>query len=313
MEEKNIATILERPRPTLFAATLIVLIATLGLWVGSFAALMIAPRSGIAQEVVVNVVYYLPFVALPLALYMRRHRGLSDALRLNPMPLLPTLTVALLAVVSVFAASALDSLWMLLLGAVGLEAIQPSLTIGTSRELTIHILNTAALPAVCEEFLFRGFVLSAWESRGTRLAVWVSAVLFSMMHANLFGLPAYLLVGLVSGFLVFALDTLYAGIVYHTVYNATILALLYVASANPGLAQASGGVQAVSYATELLMSLTFMAAMLLSVNMRRRLTGIGAVPRIREPLARRERALLVALLAVMLGAMAAALLPGGIA
>ena len=116
MEQKNtFIPLTERRRPTVFAAAGLVLIAALGLWVGTLLSLALAPESAAMQELLTAVIYYLPFVLLPPILYGLKHRGLSDGLRLNPMPLLPTLSVILLALMCVYAASAIDSLWVMLL------------------------------------------------------------------------------------------------------------------------------------------------------------------------------------------------------
>jgi membrane protease YdiL (CAAX protease family) len=73
-------------------------------------------------------------------------------------------------------------------------------------------------------------VLSAWESRGTWFAIGVAGSLFALLHGNLYGIPAYLLVGAIAGFMAYALDSVYAAMVYHTVYNTACLVIPYLAS-----------------------------------------------------------------------------------
>ena len=300
MEQKNtFIPLTERRRPTVFAAAGLVLIAALGLWVGTLLSLALNPESAAMQELLTAVIYYLPFVLLPPILYGFKHWGLSDGLRLNPMPLLPTLTVILLALMCVYAASAIDSLWVLLLGALGLSEPGSSVAASTGA-LTVQVIASAAIPAVCEELLFRGMVFSALERRGTRAALWASSALFALMHGNLFGMPAYLLVGAVSAFVVYTLDSLYAGMLFHTVYNAAILVILYQLSARPEVAaMADTPISPVSVILDAAMVGMMIVATLMTLNLRRRAMGIEPVPRSRAPLPRRDKLMLGAAVVVM--------------
>ena len=299
---------LDRPRPSIFDATLMVLIASVGLWIASLLVLMWLPEPGAARELSLNALYYLPFVVVPAVICRVRRPGISDSLRLNPLPVLPTISVIAVALMSVYAASALDGLWTMGLEALGLTAPAVDLTFGSTRELLLGIVSAAAIPAVCEELLFRGFVFAAWESRGTAFAVWISALLFALLHGNPFGLPAYLLVGAISAYMVFALDSLYAGIAYHTVYNSAILVIGYLLKDAGDPAPMSSGRLALSMAVDGLLTCGLIAVMLRTFELRRRMLGIEAIPRIREPLRRREVVALIALGIVLVGTAVAVLL-----
>ena len=295
--ENALGTLVERPRPTILAAAAVALIATAGLWIASLLAARLSLQDQAGREFLFDAMYYLPFVALPVALYALRRPGLSASMRLNPLPPLTTLAVILAAMLSVYLASALDGVWAMLLNAVGLREPRVSVEIGSSRGLMLAILHSAAIPAIFEALLCRGFVLAAFESRGTRLAVWVSSVIFALMHGNVYGLPAYLLVGATSAFLVFALDSLYAGIAYHTVYNTLILLSLYLLPAADSDAASSAPDAALlsSVAVNVALAALLMFLLLRALDRRRRALGVVAVPRIREPLRKREWALLAML------------------
>lgn len=299
---------LERRRPTVFAALWLVLLSVAGLWIASAAVGALAP--GGASMFLSDFIYYGPFVLLPIALYCARRGGLSDALRLNPLPLFPALLVMMLAVMSVYAASAVNSVWALALNALGLPEPAAGVDVRTPRALMLAVVHTAAVPAVCEELLCRGVALSAFEDRGTARAIWISAALFALMHLSLFGLPAYLLVGAVSGFIVFAVDSLYAGMLYHTVYNAAILVVLHRIDARAtadaaALAEAPAAALMASLAFDLVLVGLSLAMLLNALNLRRRALGIVAAPRARVPLSGREKALAAALLAALAASMVA--------
>lgn len=296
------ADLLERPRPTIFAAAGLVLLAVAGLWISGLTLWRFMPSDGDVGDLLQDVLYYLPFMALPIALYMRRRPGMSAAMRLNPMPVLPTLTVILLSLLTIYVANVAVGAWSMLLDSFHLQQPQTSVSLPTSRSLTLAILHAAALPAVCEELLFRGVVFSAFESRGTRLGLWGSSMLFALMHGNVYGLPAYLLVGAVSAFLVFALDSVYAGIIYHTVYNTAMLVLLYLApQAEEAAASASQSISVASIALDAAIIGLLMLLTLRTLDLRRRARGIQAVPRTRQPLRPGEWAMLAVLMMVFVG------------
>lgn len=309
----------DRKRPSILAAEALLLLAIAGLWVSGVIVGMLGGDAGMFLS---DLAFYGPFMILPIVFYCVRTGGLSDALRLNPMPVGPTLLIGLAAVLSVYAASAVDGLWALALEGLGIAEPQTAIEVATSRELMLAVLHTAAVPAVCEELLCRGVAMSAFERKGTYFAIGASSVLFGLLHGNLYGLPAYVMVGAVAGFIVYAVDSLYAGMVYHTVYNAAILLIMHLMAKQPDAVEAaaaemsamSGAALAGSLAMDLAMVGASIALTLIALNLRRKAAGIEPVPRSRQPMTGRERAMLAALLAASALSMAAvqALAAGGL-
>lgn len=287
------------PRPTLFAASGFVLLAAAGLWVSSLLELLL-PGASMA---LINALYYLPFTVLPVGLYMLRRPGLGEGMRLNAPPLLPMLSAALLGVLSVYVASLLSAVWAAGLDALGLRGLGGVPVPRDERELIMSVLSLAAVPAVCEELLFRGFVLSAWESRGTRYAIGVTAALFALLHGNLYGIPAYLLVGAVAGFLAFALDSVYAAMIYHTVYNTACLVIPYLAAGQAGTDVAIDAAAIFSLAVQAVMIAAMMAMTMMTLRLRAQRAGIVTIPRIRRPLEGRDRVMLLAAALAMVASM----------
>jgi sodium transport system permease protein len=88
----------------------------------------------------------------------------------------------------------------------------------------VAVLLFAAVPAVCEELAFRGFILTGLE-RGhrTRSAILLSALLFGFMHVlvSLFQqLFNATLLGLVLGLLAVRSRSILPGIVFHFINNS---------------------------------------------------------------------------------------------
>jgi ABC-2 type transport system permease protein/sodium transport system permease protein len=90
-------------------------------------------------------------------------------------------------------------------------------------------LTSALIPAICEEFFFRGFVLSAFRSRlhPTRAVIY-SALLFGVFHVvngNVLSIERFAptaILGLALGFLAVRSGSLWPGILLHAIHNGLL-------------------------------------------------------------------------------------------
>lgn len=91
---------------------------------------------------------------------------------------------------------------------------------GTSLGAVWLILAYAALPAFCEEMIFRGIVLSEYEERyGTVCAFVMNTVFFAFLHFNISKLLVYLFAGVVLTALLYATRNLFCVMLAHFAYN----------------------------------------------------------------------------------------------
>ena len=91
----------------------------------------------------------------------------------------------------------------------------------TSADLGLLVLCVAAVPAVCEELAFRGFILSGFRSLGGNWrAIIVTALLFGVAHGFLQQSINACLLGLVLGYLAVKSGSLLPGVVFHFLHNA---------------------------------------------------------------------------------------------
>lgn len=81
------------------------------------------------------------------------------------------------------------------------------------------LLAYAALPAICEEFVFRGILCRELEKGGVVRAVSVSALFFGLLHFDLANLPVYLFSGVILALVLYATRSLLGAIVAHFIYN----------------------------------------------------------------------------------------------
>ena len=164
--------------------------------------------------------YKIVLVATPAWLYMRRDNATRHAARLIAPERRTLPLTALAAVIAVPFAAALGGLWARLIEALGghvtAELAMPVSIGGALLQLAVYAL----LPAVCEELLFRGGVMSAWERRGRRRALIVQAALFALIHESAQGFPVQLVLGLALGRIVMDGGSVYAGMLFHGLYNA---------------------------------------------------------------------------------------------
>ncbi|MBQ7318879.1 MAG: CPBP family intramembrane metalloprotease [Clostridia bacterium] len=82
-----------------------------------------------------------------------------------------------------------------------------------------RLLAFAALPALCEELVFRGIVCASLEERGTVCMVAFSSLYFGMLHFHPAQLPVYMFAGIVLCLVLFITRSLVASMVVHFLYN----------------------------------------------------------------------------------------------
>lgn len=220
-------------RPSRRSALILWMIAAIGLWASSALALLANPLlDGLnphVQILIGNLLFYLPFVVLPCILLARRTPGLWECWRPNPISPFNTLSVVVLAILGVFFANDLIVLWAIPFQKLGFDVFSTSIPAANNTgELMLSVFCTAVLPGVCEELLFRGTVMPAFEGEGSKRAMWISSILFMLLHGSILGAPTQLMLGMIMAALVFWTDSIYAGIIYHTVHNAATVILQFM-------------------------------------------------------------------------------------
>jgi len=236
-----------RRRPTIFIANAWYLMAAAGQTIVGYVAVFIVQlialfgvsMSGGALTHLANTAYEIGILGLPVIIYAAQHEGVSQSMRLNRPRLDMTLYAALAAITGVLLSNNLGTWWMLLIEKLGGRLYSSAIPAPTTpSELMTSILLVGIVPGVCEELFFRGGLMGAWERRGTQQALFITTVLFTMLHASLLGLPTQLLMGAVLGYVLLLSDSLYVSMLYHSIHNSFLLVLAYM---NPGDASAQYG------------------------------------------------------------------------
>ncbi len=81
----------------------------------------------------------------------------------------------------------------------------------------------ALLPAITEEFLFRGIILTEYEGGGTITSALLSSLTFAMVHFSIIKLPLYFFNAVVLAAITYAARSVPAAMIVHAAYNVFIL------------------------------------------------------------------------------------------
>jgi sodium transport system permease protein len=204
--------------PTLPQSVLMGVVALLLLWFAGVSAQKAHLAGGLAFTLIVLVA--LP--AIGYALWLRL--DLRETFSLRRPPALALIAAPLLGVGCLI-------LNMSLRGWLEIDGPPPESMKGFAQTISawpapLLVLLIAILPALCEEVLCRGFVLSGLRTEGgTASAVIVSAIFFAALHLDPNRLLQTFLVGLVLAILVVRSGSIWPACLLHFVNNAGALAL----------------------------------------------------------------------------------------
>ena len=103
-------------------------------------------------------------------------------------------------------------------------------TFNSSGEFLFAFFVIAVLPAVGEEFCFRGWLQPALQKAtgNPHIAIWLSAALFSAFHFQFFGFAPRMLLGAMFGYFMYWSGNLWIPITAHFVNNGLSLVMLYM-------------------------------------------------------------------------------------
>ena len=107
-------------------------------------------------------------------------------------------------------------------------------------DFALTLLSLAAVPAVCEEILFRGYIQSGLRHQGRRgAAILASGALFCAFHLNPWGAVGIFVLGVFLAWVREVTGSLWPGIAAHAVNNAASIGLAAAGLARDDRAPAS--------------------------------------------------------------------------
>lgn len=188
--------------------------------------------NSVAFNVIISIITELSFFLVFYIISRRTQTDWAQASGVrNVSPWYLYIIAAILGILCVFLFNPIISLWEQLLSIIGYdisgELPMPLDSIGM---LILAIFAVALIPAICEEFLYRGLVLNGLRKYGVWVSVLTSALLFSLMHMNLQQLPYTFILGVIFGLIVYYTRNIWLSIIMHFLNNATAILIMYFAT-----------------------------------------------------------------------------------
>ena len=151
----------------------------------------------------------------------------EDLLLANATRLSVLIGAAVAGVGGALVISDLDLLFARLISSYGLGpplSLQRNLLelqlVGDLAEIPLALVAIVVAPGICEEILFRGFLLTTLVVRlGPKLGLVISSLIFAVVHFNPWQFPALLLFGLFLALLTWWTHSIYPAIVAHGINN----------------------------------------------------------------------------------------------
>jgi len=170
-------------------------------------------------------------VLLPALLFAIWTRGgLKKIFRLNPLSFTDGIIVVS-AIFFFYPVSITGNMIVLnLLDYLGWYRPIPFPSASNAQEYALLLFAVAVSAGICEEFLFRGIVMRAYERYGHKKAILCTAVLFGVFHFNIQNLLGPVMLGILFGYFVYLTDSIYAGILAHATHNALSVSISYLSS-----------------------------------------------------------------------------------
>ena len=147
------------------------------------------------------------------------------------------------------------------------ELIIAFLNVKSMGGMMFNVFMIAIIPAVGEEFLFRGVILRLFKewTKNAHIAVLVSAFLFSALHMQFYGFLPRLLLGIILGYLFVWSGSLWIPMLIHFINNAFAIIYIYATGSIDLLNSDVDSIGTSDNAFIIAMSATFMIFLMLIV------------------------------------------------
>lgn len=237
-------------RPTILEANLLYLILGILLFLlGSY-----VQRREICSGLLIT--EYL-IIMLPNLIFLKiKGLSLKDTLRLNKISLKQIAYIVLIMIFSYPIAVFLNTLVLNILNLFGEPSISTVPIPDTKEKYLLSLFVIGLTPGICEEIMFRGTILRAYERIGKAKAIIYSAVLFGIFHLNLQNLLGPIFLGFILATILYKTNSIFASMMAHGISNTIAMTLGYFATK---IQSSAGDVAAyeIPYKVQLLLSLVW--------------------------------------------------------
>lgn len=172
-------------------------------------------------------------ILLPPLLYLRiNNKDFRSFIPLEGAKLKDIFVVALIIIFSYPIAIILNFIGIILLEKYAKTIESPIPPLESMSSLFKYIFLIGITPGICEEILFRGFLLPAYSIMGKKRAILITAFLFGIFHFNLQNFLGPMYMGIVLGLIVWKTNSIYLSIMGHALNNIIALLLAFKVQQN---------------------------------------------------------------------------------
>ena len=128
-------------------------------------------------------------ILLPNILFLKlRGYELKRVLRLNSISFMQFIFIFLIMIFAYPVAIFLNAIFLAIINSFS-SALPTSIPIPTTTiEYLIGLFVIAIAPGICEEVMFRGTMMSAYDTLGYKKSILITAILFGLFHFNIMNL-----------------------------------------------------------------------------------------------------------------------------
>lgn len=96
--------------------------------------------------------------------------------------------------------------------------------------LLLNVIVIGILPAICEEFFFRGALQHIFNRicKNEHLAIWTVAIIFSAIHFQFYGFFPRLILGVIFGYAVVWTGNIWSSVLAHFVNNTSVVLIAFI-------------------------------------------------------------------------------------
>jgi len=122
--------------------------------------------------------------------------------------------------------------WMISTEAEATKLTETFMEIKSLGGLTVNLIMIALLPAIGEEFMFRGLIQRLFNElfKNIHIAIFISALLFGAMHLQFYGILPRMMLGVLFGYLFYWTGSIWIPVFAHFVNNASAVIISFMAT-----------------------------------------------------------------------------------
>jgi membrane protease YdiL (CAAX protease family) len=110
------------------------------------------------------------------------------------------------------------------------QLVESFLAMDSVGDLLVNLLLIAVIPAIGEEFFFRGIIQQELLSKrmNPHVAIWLTAILFSAFHLQFYGFLQRMILGVLFGYLMWWSGSIWPAVAAHFTNNGFAVFMAYI-------------------------------------------------------------------------------------